>query len=109
MLRLITRLVGMTALGGLVTACGSSNAITSIPVPTSPSSVASAINLAGTWSGTLSRSNSSIPLQMTVTQDGNTISGSIVTTGQGPDGSPVTFRGTISGTISGTSLTATVT
>jgi hypothetical protein len=108
MLSLFVRLTAVTIVSVIATACGSSSPSLSNQLPTAPSA-ASPVNVAGAWSGTIANpNNNAVPVQMTLTQDGTTVSGSVVISGKGPDG-PITFNGTVAGSVSGSQVTATVT
>lgn len=73
-----------------VSACGK-NAV-------APSEVLGAMNVAGTWNGTIGSSNNATEqLKMVLTQSGSTVSGSW-------DSSSVSWAGQVSGAVSGSSF-----
>jgi hypothetical protein len=66
--------------------------------PSGPSSVGSATDISGAWSGTFASSNNpTMQMDMTVTQNGGTISGTWTS-------SSVTWSGQITGTMDGSSF-----
>jgi len=105
------RLIGAGVVGSAVlvyAACGSYGSS-----PTAPSSPATpkALNLTGTWTGSLADSQGGALVSWTLTQSGSSITGSAVTSAQNPnDGSCASCHkaknGTFSGTLADASLTA---
>jgi hypothetical protein len=88
------------------TACGDDKSSANPAAPSSSSTPA--LNLAGTWSGTLGLQGESDPTRIrswVAAQSGNTVTGPVIVIADGGDGQEGDVPATLSGTVSGTQLT----